>query len=218
MPQVKIYLNKELNTEYFSIMEEYNSLMDKWNNVNNQLHSFKVPTLFLVNTKRKLTKIGEAVAELQKEYLAWNKKATNFLINPSYRFDDDQQAKELTYTHFTDMMQHTINFLESHMKVIVGNYNDIYSSYKYQININIAISAFLISIIGLIVSLFAVYKSQDLEAVLNEMDIPKKIEKIDNTLLSSESKIDSLSNYTKTALTEIDSSLQKLKIENKTKK
>ncbi|MCJ7812252.1 hypothetical protein MUP95_02895, partial [bacterium] len=183
MSSVRIYLNKKLNAHYFSIMEEYNSLMDRWNSINNKIHAFEVPTIFLLNTKSQLIEIGKSLNILQKEYIQWNKKATIFLLNPSFKFDDNQQAKELTYTHFSDMLQHTINFLDSHMKLIGTNYNNKYSTYRHQININIAISAFLISLIGLVLSLIQMnqYHFFNLPLELNMTEIFNQVLKLLNS-------------------------------------
>lgn len=157
----KIYLKEDINPDYYSIVEEYNKLMDKWNKINSKINNFKIPKLLLFFTKRKLKKIFKEGADLQKEYLNWNKKARNFLRAPKYLFEKEQEGKELAYLHFTNNLHFLIDSMHEYMVLLVTNYNNRYSQYREQLNYIIAIIAFLIGIFSFGLSSYPTFFKTD---------------------------------------------------------
>lgn len=148
----KISLKEKDNPAFYSLVKEYNSLMDKWNDYNKQLHDFKVPRLLLFKTKHKVTSISKDIAELQKDFLDWQGRARSFCVKPYYKTDSEQLG-HLVFLHFTATMRDLVNRLNSDMILLVENYNKVYSEYRNQVNFLIAITAFIISFIGLVLGI-----------------------------------------------------------------
>lgn len=194
----KIYLNKELNKEFYDLLEEYNVIMDKWNSCNERICSFILPRIFFINTKKKIFSIGREISKLQKHFLEWNKKATTFFNNPHFKFDPDQKNREIVFHHFTNSLRHSIGTLNSHMTLIADNYNKLYTQFGNRVSFNIAIFAFIVSIIGLFFSLFGTFENESISIELNKLKIPEKIYKIESeidtlgSLLVNLKNIDSL--------------------------
>lgn len=148
----EISLEEKDNPEFYALAKEHNSLIDRLNDYNNQLHTFKVPRLFILKTKHKLISIGRNIAKLQKDFLDWQKRARGFSVKPHYKVDS-QQPGHLIYLHFTATMRDLVNHLDSNMTLLANNYQDVYSEYQNQVNFLIAIIAFIISLIGLLLGI-----------------------------------------------------------------
>lgn len=186
----RIYLDKASNPEFYKLVEEYNELMDRWNDSNSKILKFKIPRVFLGLTKRRLLRVGKQCHSFQKEYIDWNKRASAFALHPNYKFDSDQNG-ELVYHHFTNNMKHTINEMRDCVTLLTNNYNGRYVEYKNQINFNIAITAFLVGIIGLGLSLFSIWSSEDFQEELSRSKLPSKIESLEEGLTNLSTRIDS---------------------------
>jgi hypothetical protein len=152
----KIYLKEDINREYWDLSIEYNELMAKWNEYNSKILYFKIPRLLMFGTKKKLMEIGKEIEKLQSEYLDWNKNARGFALAPKYRFDADQD-RELVFLHFTDNLRSLINNMEDCMVLIASNYNRLSSHFESKKNFIIAISAFIVGIIGLLFSTYGLF-------------------------------------------------------------
>ena len=140
------------NPEFYALAKEYNLLMDRWNGYNNQLHKFKVARLFLFRTKHQLIPIGKNIAKLQKDFLDWQRRARGFYTNPRYKIKPELSA-DLVFLHSTAAMRDLVNRLNSDMVLLYDNYNKMYSQYQNQVNFLIAIIAFVISLIGLVLGI-----------------------------------------------------------------
>jgi hypothetical protein len=140
-------LDEELNPEYYGLFREYNSLFDRWNQINNDIHTFKVAKLSLLRTKTRLFLIGKKLAELQKDYLIWQGKARSFCLKPNYAFEPGT-GSDLAYSHFTNALRDQANHLESYMQLIVYNYNRKYDLIDSKRNFLIAIGSFAIGTIS----------------------------------------------------------------------
>jgi len=157
MTLYEISLEEKDNPEFYALAKEHNSLMDRWNQYNNQLHTFKVPRVLIFKTKHKLTLIGRNIAKLQKDFLDWQKRARGFSVKPHYKVDS-QQPGHLIYLHFTATMRDLVNRLDSNMVLLAENYNKRYSEYQNQVNFLIAIIAFIVSFIGLLLGIITFTK------------------------------------------------------------
>jgi len=157
MTLYEISLEEKDNPEFYSLGKEYNSLIGRLNDYNSQLHKFKVPRLFLFKTKHKLISIGRNIAKLQKDFLDWQKRAHNFCIEPHYKVDP-KKSGSLIYLHFTATMRDLVNRLDSNMTLLANNYQDVYSQYQNQVNFLIAIIAFIVSFIGLLLGIITFTK------------------------------------------------------------
>lgn len=175
----KIYLNQESNPKFYGLVEEYNSLMTRCNANNNRIQNFRIPRILLFDTKTKLQSIGRECYNLQQDFLDWNKRAANFALHPHYTLESEQNG-ELVYTHFTDSMRHTINSLNDYMMLLSENYNKRYMEYENQKNFIIAITAFLIGVLGLLVSSYGVFTTEEsITKGIRESDLYRIIERID---------------------------------------
>jgi hypothetical protein len=156
MANHRIYLREDTNTEYWEIYKKHNELMDKWEQYNSEILHFRIPRLLMFGTKKKLIGIGKEVLKLHGEFLEWNKRACGFAFAPKYNFDVDQN-KELVFHHFTNNLRFLINTLEDSMVLIATNYNRLFSYFEGKKNFFIAISAFIIGIIGLLLSTYGLF-------------------------------------------------------------
>jgi len=156
MANHRIYLREDINPEYWQIYKDHNKLMDKWEQYNSEILNFRIPRLLMFGTKKKLIRIGKEVLKLHGEFIEWNKRACGFAFAPRYNFDADQN-KELVFIHFTSNLRFLINTLEDSMVLIATNYNKLFSNLENQINFLLAISAFLIAFIGLLISTYGLF-------------------------------------------------------------
>lgn len=151
-------IDKERNAEYFKIIEiEQNELMDRWNVLHQKLHELKIPKLFGLKSKKQFKIIATELRALQRDYLAWNKKASNFLSKPRYIFDNKKHDSSVAFFHYSSMLRHVLNTMYNNMLMIVESYNKRLDQYKSQLNFNIAIFSFVLTFLGLIVTLITVF-------------------------------------------------------------
>jgi len=155
MPEIR--LDEEGNESYYELVEEYNELLSRWNKFNENINEFRIPRLLVFGTKKHLEEKGNELSLLQKDYLDWKGKATNFFIKPHYNISKELDG-DLIFIHFTNVLRHLVNRMESNMILIANNYNKIYSDYEGQINFIIAIISFLISFSGLILGIITFIK------------------------------------------------------------
>lgn len=187
-----IYLKKEINQGYYNIAEEYNALMDIWIELNNRIHTLKIPKLFIRKVKPELVKIKEDGEKLNNKYIKWNKKATDFLLNPKFYYERTQVDRELVYINFTNSLRFIINKMENNIVLIASNYNNRSSQYRGQRNFIIAIIAFIIGFAGLSITLYSTFFTTKVDTAIINKIIPLKIEKIDEELNIIGGQIDSL--------------------------
>ncbi len=138
-----------------------------------------------MGTKKKIIAIGKEAYALQKDFLDWNKRAANFFLHPHYKIDIEQN-EILVYTHFTDNMRYSVSSMNNLMTLLIDNYSKIYNGYESQLNFLIAIVSFVLSIVGLGISLYPLFLTEDFNTVLNRSKVTQKIEVI-------EAKLDSIS-------------------------
>lgn len=198
-----IYLNKDLNADFYNIGEERNKLMDTWNILNNDIHSLIIPKYFPIKIKSELRRLKTEGQKLNKDYLAWDKIATEFMLNPKFAFEKNQEGKNLAYTHFSNSVSFLVNNMHSNIVLITNNYNNRYSAYREQINFNRASRAFVIGIIGLSIALYTTFFSPKVDTEIINKTIPTQMENFDNNLFLNSKKIDSLISYDKNVIQEL---------------
>tara|TARA_R100001143_G_C3359147_1_gene134458 strand:+ start:2171 stop:2641 length:471 start_codon:yes stop_codon:yes gene_type:complete len=152
-------IDKEANAAFFEIIEkEHGDLMDRWNDLNARILKIQIPKIFLFTIKSNLREIGQELKQLQNDYIAWNKKAGNFLGKPNYTFKESQNGLAVL-THYSSMLRHVVNSMHNNMILIANNYNKRWDQYKGQTNFVIAISSFLLTFLGLIAALYTILLS-----------------------------------------------------------
>ena len=176
----KIYLNKDKNSGYYELLNEYFSLIEKWNELSQKIIIFKVPKLFQFRVKKKFLSIGKDIENYEKIYLDWSNKAKRFFINPKFYFESNQKNKELVFNHSINILQNAINELMNRMTLLVENYHKVANIYGYRLNFNIAIIAFIISFIALVFSVYALFNEKNISDELIALGIPQKIETIES--------------------------------------
>lgn len=201
----KIYLKEELNPEYYKIGEERNQLMDRWNVLNNEIRSFTIPRFLFYTVKEELKRLKNQGEELSTDYIAWNNKATNFLLNPNFQFEPDQKDRELVYINFTNSIRFLINTMQDNMVLIAENFNKRSSQYRGQRNFNIAIAAFILGFSGFMITVYSTFFTPKVNTEIINKTIPKQIEKLDNGLKLNSNKIDSLISSDKNVIQELKS-------------
>jgi hypothetical protein len=151
----KLMIEKEKNPEYYSILEKHNVLMKEWNQINNKIHSLKVPKLFIWKNKDQLKEIFNELTQLEKDYIDWNNIAYPFISSPNYVIPNCPESN-LIFLHFTANLRDLRNKMSDDMRLIENNYNHFKNWQSNQVNFIIAISSFVLSIVGLIIALLTV--------------------------------------------------------------
>ena len=153
--QHKLGLKKENNTEYYEIIDEHNLLMDEWNGLNKKIYTIKQPRLFLFRHKKQLQALGLDILELQKKFLYWDKKVSNFIMNPHLIFSENEE-REIGFIHFISVLRDIRNKLDNQMIMIATNFNKLQDGHSNQVNFIIAVASFILTYIGLIVTLLTI--------------------------------------------------------------
>lgn len=151
----KISLNEEGNQEYYALAKEQSSLMLRVDDIREKIHQFEKSKLLLFK-KKELKSISISINKLQKDFFAWKVKACAFCYNPQYEINPEQeQQRDLIFLHYNTNMRDLVNYLESSMNLIAEAYVIIYFEYQNHLNFFIAIGAFSLSFIGLVIGIFA---------------------------------------------------------------
>ena len=186
----KIRLEIDDNPEYYSLIREYNELMDRYNSINNRIHEFIIPKFLFYKVKKTLNNIGADGLKLQSDFINWNKKASNFAIEPKYKIDSTNEHKELIYVHFTDNLRFTINYLRSYITLLSENYNNRHNEYQERRNFIIAITAFFIGIASFVISIFSIFHEPNLDRYFDILKTSNK--QVNENIDHVKSNIDSL--------------------------
>lgn len=147
-------LDEKLNPGYFSILDKHQILFAKLNKINNDLIAFKVSKLLVWKSSNMLKKIHKEIKIAEKDYLEWNKIATNFIHNPTLNILDNAN-QNLVFLHNINILSDLRNKLnESFILILLGNHDRAKERQSNQINFIIAIASFVVSLIGLVFALF----------------------------------------------------------------
>ena len=149
---MKLFLDPKDNAEYGALIEGYNSITDEWNKINDALHRRRIPAIFSFKAKRSLETIGKRLAALQNKWLEHHAKAVQFHANPHYLIPEGSSST-VTFQHYQDVLIHRINHYEATMTLLVSNYNLAESELRHTRDFDIAITSFVLSLIGLTIAL-----------------------------------------------------------------
>jgi hypothetical protein len=145
-------LDEKLNPEYFSILEKHQVLLNKANKINNDLIAFQIPRLFVWKSAKTLKAIHKEIKIVEKEYLEWDNLATSFIHHPKLSIQDDEY-KNLVFSHNLDILKDLRNKMSDNILFILGNnYFRSKESQGNQINFIIAITSFILTLIGLVIA------------------------------------------------------------------
>lgn len=150
----RLGLREEGNEAYYSLVERHNEIMAEWNRLNNDLHSFKPGKIPLRKHKKILLKRGRGIDNLQKDFLQWYNDASDFLLKPNIVVDPGEESK-LTFLHYTGFLSHMISEANHNMVLLVDNYQKRYNALHNQWNFMIAITSFVLTFLGLLVTAYA---------------------------------------------------------------
>lgn len=168
----KLELLKDANPEYHNLINESNEIMDEYGKIMGLIHSFKLPKRkiwkcelpklsFFCGAKAELSIIGKEAITLTNRFLDWNNRALTFCASPHYSFRLGSEVDTQTSViHYTNLLLYRANRLNNDITLLQNSYELRYSEIENAINYWIAITAWLltflglgISIIGLIISL-----------------------------------------------------------------
>jgi len=164
-------LNKEKNPAYYSIVEEYNEIIDSLNPVRKKVFDFRIPEIQFLNMsiplitpfnklkyRKELSKIGSQVEKLQSKYIKWNKRAWEFCDSPRYVLTADNDFNNaLKMQHYNAFLLGLINQLNADISLLVSDYNLRYSEVENTANYWLSTTAWLLTFVALIVSLYSLY-------------------------------------------------------------
>ncbi len=166
MGQHKLELLEEGNPEYYKLINESNEIISEYNRIMNLVHSFKLhkiklwkcelpkPSFFYCRAKADLSIIGREGMSLRDRFINWNDRALKFCQSPHYRFSTDPEVdKQTSVILFTNLLLHRADRLNSDITLLQSNYNLRFSEIENAINFWIAITAWLITFVGLLVSI-----------------------------------------------------------------
>lgn len=168
----KLNLKKESNPEYYSILDEHKSLMTEWNRLNLEIFKIKQPKIILLRHKVYLQRLGLEIYALQKKFLIWNSKVSNFVINPHLIFHEDEES-EIGFHHFTAILRDIKNTFDNHMVMIATNYNKVQDIHSNQVNFLIAIASFILTLIALIITFVTIKTDTKLSSV-NDIKVEER--------------------------------------------
>jgi hypothetical protein len=148
----KLSLDRDNNEDFYKLADEHNSIMGCWNLHNSLLCKIKTGRIFPFRARYKIKDIGKNIKKLQDEFLDLNKRASDFLMRPHYKIDPTQRG-DMVFLYFTAILQYLIGHLDSRMVMLAENYNKVYLEYQHRIDFLIAIGAFIVSLVGLIIAI-----------------------------------------------------------------
>lgn len=153
---MNLVLDRETNPKYFEVVEKgFNDLMDRWNSLNKKIHDVKVPTVFPFLIKSDLNEIKDELKKLQEDFLSWNQKAGDLLVEPNYGYKKDDNIVAIM-VHYSGILKHRISTMNNDMVLAANNYNKKVDQYKSQVNFIIAITSFILTFFGLVISLYSI--------------------------------------------------------------
>ncbi len=151
---MKISMDPLDNPAFGKIVQEYNNIMSQLNRLNNAVHQFRVPKLYWRSSRKTLVKLGKEIETLVKRWLEFDKEASNFVINPSYKFPTtENDADRVNFFHYQLTLIDRLARLRADITLIESNYNFVFSELTGQRNFNIAIISFALGLIGLILTI-----------------------------------------------------------------
>jgi len=147
-----INLDPKENEEFLILIKEHDEIVRKIERIINEIDFFSI-SCFILSKKHKLFKnIAQNIKLLQTKFLKWKDKATNFCLNPKYAINKEENL-HFTSLHYTINLLDMVNSLELNVKKVIDNYNITIERKEAKRNYWIAIISFIVSFLGLIISL-----------------------------------------------------------------
>jgi hypothetical protein len=154
----KIDINRKDNPKFFEILDEHNALMQDWNRLNNEFMCIKQPKFLLLGHKARLTSYYVSMESIQGRFIGWNEKAHAFLHKPHFIFSEEEES-ELGFMHFTGELRFLIHEMDSHMMMLADTFVKLQQRHGNQVNFLIAIASFVLTFVGLLVTIFTIFKA-----------------------------------------------------------
>lgn len=167
MANHRVELNPEKNREYSSLITRQNKIVEELNTVKTRVREYKIkilqiwiftiPCITPFNASQKLknlSQIGNDIVKLQKTYIQWNKDAWNFCNSPKFRLDGNSKLENvLTTILLHNALLTLISTSNADMTLLSSDYNLRYAEVENASNYSIAITAWFVSFISLIIAL-----------------------------------------------------------------
>jgi hypothetical protein len=99
-----------------------------------------------------LKEIGREIQALQKKWGDWEARTLKFCTQPTFNFPKDGM-NSVAFLHFTGVLIERVRFVQVLMIQGIENYNKRYNEHENRKNFMIAISAWILTFLGLVASL-----------------------------------------------------------------
>ena len=155
--QHKLKLLESDNTNYYNFFREYNELTDRHNKIQKQIQAVNCKIWNYWSSRKKLKSIRPEVSHYIDDYLKWKYRVDNFVLNPEIMISEADYPW-MTFQHYIDNLRDIAEDAENHATIISGNFNSASKELNSSLNFTIAILSFILSFIGLVVTLIAIFK------------------------------------------------------------
>lgn len=147
-----ISLRKEGNEKFLEIINEHDEIVKIVDKLSNDIESITIKGLILRKNKFLIKNISAEIQSLQTRFNNWKDIATNFCLNPHYAIDSTIDL-HFSILHYTINLLDMVNSLELNVKKNVDNYNLTIERIDSKRNFWIATISFILTFVGLIISL-----------------------------------------------------------------
>lgn len=151
-------LNRNLNSHYFDLFETGVAIVKKVIHLKYRISKINIPKYVFYHPKRYKIILKAVANRKQKvliEYTDWLENAMEFIKNPQYFYPQNSNYNNLDYIHLTNLIIDYRGNIESHIDILDQNIKDLNNTIGTKINYNIAISAWIITSLGFIISVIS---------------------------------------------------------------
>ena len=150
----RVSLPPEGNEEFYNFVERSNDIIREYDAIQQDLFALRLPKVFLGSNKKKLLVLGKRTMQLLSEFSDWNSEARQFCTKPKYLFSHDTE-NATAFLHFTMDLRERANYVGSSILQGVENYNKRFTEHENRQNFVIAITAWFLTFVGLVVTVLS---------------------------------------------------------------
>lgn len=156
MMQYDLDIKEVDNPEYYKLLHEAQDLQRRWHLLNKELHDIYLNKgkIKLGLAKSRLRNLYPDTKDYMGDCLEWKKNAGNFLVKPNLIITSSNENQQIGFLMGLDHLRDIIAQISGCIDKIEQNYNGLRSVIENQSNFNLAIASLIISLLGLVVSLF----------------------------------------------------------------
>jgi hypothetical protein len=155
---IHLILDLSTNPEYFRLVEEQVALMGRFNALYREVDAYQVSRLWPWTRTFELKGLGQRLHDLLTDWLSWQNRACNFALSPQLR-SLQPEFVALTTSHIVSNLWFIIVRTRLAMESLRLDHNSIWAQRANQVNFNIATISFIVTLFGLIATLYALTQS-----------------------------------------------------------